>query len=182
VICVDASLAAKWVLPEDYSDQALALFTATAEAGEPIVAPSLLPSEVTNIIRRRMLATVSPSAWPKRQQSCSAFSRFLSALVHPQTSTNGRSPWLPPTSCQLPMMPTTWPSARFTPAHCGQMTSDCSSCWAADFRRLPGLATTPDKRSPAGPHEASDSALSLQYGGKKKGWSSRCRAWEDVPS
>jgi len=55
MICVDASVAAKWVLPEEYSDKALALVTATVQARQPIVAPPLLPIEVTNIIRQRMV-------------------------------------------------------------------------------------------------------------------------------
>lgn len=55
MICVDASLAAKWVLPEDYSDEALALYSASAELGEPIVAPALLPYEVTNILHLRTI-------------------------------------------------------------------------------------------------------------------------------
>ncbi|HVC82743.1 MAG TPA: type II toxin-antitoxin system VapC family toxin [Chloroflexota bacterium] len=53
MICVDASLAAKWVLPEEYSKEALALYRASANAGESIVAPTLLPYEVTNILRLR---------------------------------------------------------------------------------------------------------------------------------
>jgi len=55
MICVDASVAAKWVLPEEYSDRALALYTATIETGEPIVAPTLLPIEVANVMRQRMV-------------------------------------------------------------------------------------------------------------------------------
>jgi predicted nucleic acid-binding protein len=55
MICVDASLAVKWVLPEEFSDRALALVTNSMRIGEPLVAPSLLPIEVTNILRRRMV-------------------------------------------------------------------------------------------------------------------------------
>jgi predicted nucleic acid-binding protein len=82
---VDASLAAKWVLPEDYSDQALALFTATAASGEPIVAPPLLPIEVTNIIRRRMLAPTDPLTLP---QATAALARFLAFPVRLATPTD----------------------------------------------------------------------------------------------
>ena len=55
MICVDASLAAKWILPEEYSEEALALYSASARSGEPIVAPALLPYEVTNILRLRTI-------------------------------------------------------------------------------------------------------------------------------
>lgn len=54
MICVDASVAAKWILPEEHSEQADALYTASIRAGEPVVAPPLLPVEVTNILRQRM--------------------------------------------------------------------------------------------------------------------------------
>jgi len=56
VICVDASVAIKWVLNEERSDRARALYQAALRAGESIVAPTLLPLEVTNILRQRMRA------------------------------------------------------------------------------------------------------------------------------
>lgn len=52
--CVDASVAAKWVVPEEYSSQALALVNSAMDANEWIVAPPLLPFEVTNVLRQRM--------------------------------------------------------------------------------------------------------------------------------
>jgi predicted nucleic acid-binding protein len=57
MICVDASLAVKWILEEEESDRAKALYRETLHAGEPIVAPPLLPIEVTNILRQRMRAS-----------------------------------------------------------------------------------------------------------------------------
>ncbi len=54
MMCVDASLAAKWILAEPQSSQARALYRAGIAAGEQIVAPPLLPVEVTNILRQRM--------------------------------------------------------------------------------------------------------------------------------
>jgi predicted nucleic acid-binding protein len=56
MICVDASVAVKWILEEERSDRADALYDATVDAGEPIIAPPLLPLEVTNILRQRMRA------------------------------------------------------------------------------------------------------------------------------
>lgn len=55
MICVDASVAVKWVLPEQHSEHALALYAATTAAGEPVMAPLLLASEVANILRQRMV-------------------------------------------------------------------------------------------------------------------------------
>jgi predicted nucleic acid-binding protein len=54
MICVDASVAIKWILKEERSDRAVALYEATATTNQPIVAPTLLPLEVTNILRQRM--------------------------------------------------------------------------------------------------------------------------------
>jgi predicted nucleic acid-binding protein len=56
VICVDASVAIKWLLKEERSDRAIALYETTAKANQPIVAPPLLPLEITNILRQRMRA------------------------------------------------------------------------------------------------------------------------------
>ena len=55
MIVLDASIAVKLVLTESYSDKVLALVTAAAQAAEPIVAPPLLPFEIANILRRRMV-------------------------------------------------------------------------------------------------------------------------------
>jgi predicted nucleic acid-binding protein len=57
VICVDASVAVKWILEEERSDLAMALYSAVVQVGQSIVAPPLLPLEVTNILRQRMRAT-----------------------------------------------------------------------------------------------------------------------------
>jgi predicted nucleic acid-binding protein len=54
VICLDANVAVKLLLPEDYSDQARALMAAATVANDTIVVPVLLLSEVTNILRQRM--------------------------------------------------------------------------------------------------------------------------------
>ena len=56
MICVDASVAVKWILDEERSDRAIALYDAVVRAGQSIVAPPLLPIEATNILRQRMRA------------------------------------------------------------------------------------------------------------------------------
>src|SRR5262245_55405197 len=60
MLCADASLVAKWVLPEEHRDRALALLRTTLAAGEPIVAPHFLRVEVTNILRQRMRRPDTP--------------------------------------------------------------------------------------------------------------------------
>jgi predicted nucleic acid-binding protein len=61
MICVDASVAAKWILAEEHADRSLALYLAAVEADEPIVAPPLLPVEVINILRQRVRSPKGPS-------------------------------------------------------------------------------------------------------------------------
>jgi predicted nucleic acid-binding protein len=51
---VDASLAAKWIVTEDDSNHALALYEHWAAQDERMVAVHLLPFEITNILRKKM--------------------------------------------------------------------------------------------------------------------------------
>lgn len=55
MICIDASVAAKWLFEEEDSDKADALYHACVSADVPLVAPPLLPIELTSIVRRRMV-------------------------------------------------------------------------------------------------------------------------------
>ena len=54
MICFDASVAAKWLFPEEHSAEASELLRAALVAGEAIIAPPLFRSEVANIICQRM--------------------------------------------------------------------------------------------------------------------------------
>jgi len=60
VICVDSSVAAKWLFAEEHSDKADALLQRALAVGEPVVVPPLLLSEVTNIVRQRMRKEALP--------------------------------------------------------------------------------------------------------------------------
>lgn len=53
MICVDSSVAAKWLFDEEYSIAATALLDDAKATRDSIIAPHMLPSEVTNIIRQR---------------------------------------------------------------------------------------------------------------------------------
>lgn len=57
MICADASIVVKWVLDEERSDQARALLREAVTAGRGIIAPPLLPIELTNILRQRTRPT-----------------------------------------------------------------------------------------------------------------------------
>jgi predicted nucleic acid-binding protein len=61
MIVLDASVAAKLVLTDEpHADKTLALMRDSLSRSEPVVAPALLPSEVTNILRQRMRRTQMP--------------------------------------------------------------------------------------------------------------------------
>ena len=77
MICVDASLAAKWFLAEEGSTRATALYEETVPAGIAIVAPSLLPIEMTNIFHQQ---TKSADGWTLEMASAS-LARFLSLSI-----------------------------------------------------------------------------------------------------
>lgn len=51
MICLDASVAVKLIIDEEHSDKAQALYRFMLRNQDPIVAPLLLPVEVTNIVR-----------------------------------------------------------------------------------------------------------------------------------
>jgi predicted nucleic acid-binding protein len=64
-VVVDASVALKWVLEEDGTDEALALWDRWQAAGERVVAPPIFRAEVANALRqvvRRGLATTREAA------------------------------------------------------------------------------------------------------------------------
>ena len=54
MICVDASFAAKWVAPEEHSESAIKLVQEWQVAAETLIGPTLLPLELTNILRQKV--------------------------------------------------------------------------------------------------------------------------------
>jgi len=54
VICVDASVAAKWLLPEEASEQALTLVRDALAGGKGLIGPPHLPVEVTSALYKRL--------------------------------------------------------------------------------------------------------------------------------
>ena len=81
VICVDTSVAAKWVLEEPDSDLATSLYTDAIDADQAIYATPLIRFEVANVIRRRMLARGLPL--PEAHRIFAQFLRFDVQLLMP---------------------------------------------------------------------------------------------------
>lgn len=81
MICVDSSVAAKWMFVEEHSIPARALLRDTLAQREPIVGPPLLPSEVANVIHQRQ-------GQVRLDEARALLARFLSlpiALRAPET-------------------------------------------------------------------------------------------------
>ncbi len=55
VVVVDASLAFKWLVKEDRSDEARAISRSWASQGVQTAAPYLMPVEVANALHRRVV-------------------------------------------------------------------------------------------------------------------------------
>ena len=55
IVVVDASLAFKWLVREENSDQAQAISRSWADNGVQTAAPHLLPVEVANALHRRVV-------------------------------------------------------------------------------------------------------------------------------
>jgi predicted nucleic acid-binding protein len=55
IVIIDASLAAMWAVPEDYSDRALILASQLAEGRIRLIAPCLMLTEVTNALYKRVV-------------------------------------------------------------------------------------------------------------------------------
>ena len=83
MIGVDASAATKRIFTEEHSDQARALLRTALSVPELIIAPPLLPIEVTNIIRQRMRQEGLPL--PEAQQRLAAFLAIPVTLRAPRT-------------------------------------------------------------------------------------------------
>ncbi len=53
-VAVDASVAAKWVLEEEFSDRARALLATSLRSHRPLIGPPHLLSEVVNVLYQRL--------------------------------------------------------------------------------------------------------------------------------
>jgi predicted nucleic acid-binding protein len=53
-VCVDASVAVKWVIPEDDSDRARDLYVRAMADRDAVIAPPHMPIEVLNAIRKQV--------------------------------------------------------------------------------------------------------------------------------
>ncbi len=86
-VVVDASVAVKWVLPEEHTDRAHALMAASIEARQRLVGPPHLPVEVVNAIyqRRRRGAPHERLSEADADQALARFLAFPLELVNPPT-------------------------------------------------------------------------------------------------
>jgi predicted nucleic acid-binding protein len=76
-VVVDASVALKRVLAEEFTEQSRALFAQSLQDRRPLVAPPLLPSEVANALYQRLHTTV-----PSRRLTEAEADGALAAFLH----------------------------------------------------------------------------------------------------
>lgn len=81
---VDASVVIKRLIPEDYSEQARALFTDSLQTRQPLFAPPLLPSEVTNVLYQRTRRQANTISVSDADQALTLFLRLPIRLEAPQ--------------------------------------------------------------------------------------------------
>jgi predicted nucleic acid-binding protein len=84
-VVVDASVAVKWVLPEEHTDRAHALMAASTQARQRIVGPPHLTVEVVNAIyqRRRRGVPTERLSEAEADQALARFLAFPLALLNP---------------------------------------------------------------------------------------------------
>lgn len=79
--CIDASVGVKWLLPEEYRDQALALYEDCRRSNTIVAVPPHFPIEVTNAVRRRVSRHLITHA--EGQEILKTFAKFWVRLVIP---------------------------------------------------------------------------------------------------
>jgi predicted nucleic acid-binding protein len=75
-VVVDASVALKRVLAEEFTEESRSLFAQSLKDRRPVVAPPLLPSEVGNALYRRLRTSV-----PSRRLTDAEADRALAAFL-----------------------------------------------------------------------------------------------------
>lgn len=78
---MDASVAAKWILPEEYREQSLHLYESSHSSGTMIAAPPHFPIEVANILRRRVARGLL--SYDDGSELLAQFTQFAVRLVVP---------------------------------------------------------------------------------------------------
>jgi predicted nucleic acid-binding protein len=80
-LCVDASVAAKWVLPEVHREESLGLYETCYRSATTIAVPPHFPVEVVNILRRRVVR--GHLGYDEGRDLLAQFTQFAVRLVIP---------------------------------------------------------------------------------------------------
>jgi predicted nucleic acid-binding protein len=82
-VAVDASVAVKWVVAEEFTDQAQALLRDSFRAARPVIAPPHFSGEVVNAIHRRTQRTERPLSPAQAAQAVQDFIEYPIELLTP---------------------------------------------------------------------------------------------------
>lgn len=80
---VDTSVVIKRLIPKDFTQQARALFGESLRRGQPLFAPPLLPSEVTNTLFQRTRRQQNTTSVGDAERALSLFLHLPIQLVAP---------------------------------------------------------------------------------------------------
>lgn len=81
VVCIDACVAVKWVVPEEDSDRAQALFERIMADGDTMIAPGHMPVEVLNAIWKK--ASRGDITQTEADEALQTFLKFPISLAAP---------------------------------------------------------------------------------------------------
>lgn len=82
-IVIDASVALKWLLPEEHAELAQALLEESLRARRPILGPPHLPSEVTNAVYQRLRRRNDGLTLDQAQRALTQFLRLPIQFLTP---------------------------------------------------------------------------------------------------
>jgi predicted nucleic acid-binding protein len=80
-VCIDACVAVKWVVPEEDSEQALALYQRVSRERDTIIVPPHMPTEVLQAIWKK--ARRDELTWSEAERALDAFLNFPISLATP---------------------------------------------------------------------------------------------------
>ena len=82
-VAVDASVAVKWVVAEQFTDRAQALLNDSVRAGRPIVTPPHFSGEVINAIYRQRRRMMQPLSQERAEAAVRTFLAYPTQILTP---------------------------------------------------------------------------------------------------
>ena len=140
-VVVDACLAIKWGVQEEYTEQALELWDVWQDSNELLAAPPLFRAEVTSVLHRMVRrSSMDPL------DASDILEALLTTVAHGGAGgafTSGRLPSPRHWTRALPTTRSTWRWPSRSPVRCGRPIGPSFVRPAPGFRRCAGLESAP---------------------------------------